>query len=140
MCFLGEMGMSVEVRVPTVLRKHTGGARVVQAQGDNVAAVLENLEQQFPGLKQEVMNEDGQVRQFVNIYVNDEDIRYLQSLQTALQDGDSVAILPAVAGGAPLPPNLRHEGGQGPTAFPHEGEGHRGGAATGWPVEAHQDS
>jgi sulfur-carrier protein len=92
--------MSVEVRVPTVLRKHTGGARVVQAQGNNVAAVLESLEQQYPGLKQEVMNEEGQVRQFVNIYVNDEDIRYLQSLQTALQDGDSLAILPAVAGGA----------------------------------------
>ncbi len=94
--------MSVEVRVPTVLRKHTGGARVVQAQGSNVAAVLESLEQQYPGLKQEVMNEDGQVRQFVNIYVNDEDIRYLQSLSTALQDGDTLAILPAVAGGAQL--------------------------------------
>ena len=91
--------MSVEVRVPTVLRKHTGGARVVQAQGTDVAAVLESLEQQFPGLKQEVMSEDGQVRRFVNIYVNDEDIRYLQSLQTALQDGDTLAILPAVAGG-----------------------------------------
>jgi MoaD family protein len=93
-------GMSVEVRVPTVLRKHTGGARVVQAQGPDVAAVIENLEQQFPGLKQELMNEEGKVRQFVNIYVNDEDIRYLQSLQTRLDEGDSLAILPAVAGGA----------------------------------------
>ncbi len=119
--------MSVEVRVPTVLRKHTGGARVVQAQGNNVAAVLESLEQQYPGLKQEVMNEEGKVRQFVNIYVNDEDIRYLQSLQTALQDGDSLAILPAVAGGAtsiatpsfgegdgrPIPSHLVGEGQDG---------------------------
>jgi MoaD family protein len=92
--------MSVEVRVPTVLRKHTGGARVVQAKGKDVASVLEDLEQQFPGFKQEVMNEEGAVRQFVNIYVNDEDIRYLQSLQTKLEEGDSLAILPAVAGGA----------------------------------------
>jgi sulfur-carrier protein len=95
--------MSVEVRVPTVLRKHTGGARVVQAQGADVAAVLDDLDQQFPGLKQEVMNEEGKVRQFVNIYVNDEDIRYLQSLKTRVEEGDSLAILPAVAGGS-LPP------------------------------------
>jgi MoaD family protein len=92
--------MSVEVRVPTVLRKHTGGARVVQAQGTDVAAVLDDLDHQFPGLKQEVMNEEGQVRQFVNIYVNDEDIRYLQSLKTKVEEGDSLAILPAVAGGS----------------------------------------
>jgi MoaD family protein len=97
---MGEQGMSVEVRVPTVLRKHTGGARVVRADGSDVRAVLDDLEHQFPGLKQEVMNEEGQVRQFVNIYVNDEDIRYLQSLQTKLEEGDSLAILPAVAGGS----------------------------------------
>src|SRR5881396_3637674 len=92
--------MSIEVRVPTVLRKHTGGARVAQSQGSTVAAVLEDLERQLPGLKQELVGEDGQMRQFVNIYVNDEDIRYLQRLDTQVADGDEVAILPAVAGGA----------------------------------------
>ncbi len=91
--------MSVEVRVPTVLRKHTGGVRVAQAEGTTVAGIIEDLDRQFPGLKQEVMNDEGQMRQFVNVYVNDEDIRYLDRLQTAVADGDEVAILPAVAGG-----------------------------------------
>lgn len=91
--------MSVEVRVPTVLRKHTGGARVVEAQGPTVGAVLDHLDEQFPGLKSELVTEQGQVRQFVNIYVNDEDIRYLQRLETKVADGDQLAILPAVAGG-----------------------------------------
>ncbi|HZT07161.1 MAG TPA: ubiquitin-like small modifier protein 1 [Chloroflexota bacterium] len=91
--------MSVEVRVPTVLRKHTGGARVVQSQGSTVAAVIDDLDRQFPGIKGELVNEAGQMRQFVNVYVNDEDIRYLQRLDTTVADGDQVAILPAVAGG-----------------------------------------
>ena len=92
--------MSVEVRVPTVLRKHTGGARVVEAEGRTVGAVIEHLESQFSGFKSELINEAGQVRQFVNIYVNDEDIRFLNRLETGVGDGDSLAILPAVAGGA----------------------------------------
>jgi len=96
--------MSVEVRVPTVLRKHTGGERVVQAEGTNVAAVLDSLLHRFPGLKDELFNEEGQVRQFVNIYVNDEDIRYLARLETSVDDGDNLAILPAVAGGGLTPP------------------------------------
>jgi MoaD family protein len=91
--------MSVEVRVPTVLRKHTGGARVVQADGSTVAAVIDSLDHQFPGLKGELLGDDGQLRQFVNIYLNDEDIRYLSRLETPLSEGDRVAILPAVAGG-----------------------------------------
>lgn len=94
--------MSVEVRVPTVLRKHTGGERVVQAEGTTVAAVLDSLLHRFPGLKDELLNEGGQVRQFVNIYVNDEDIRYLDRLETSVEDGDNLAILPAVAGGGRL--------------------------------------
>jgi len=98
--------MSVEVRVPTVLRRHTGGERKVQANGTTVAAVLESLVHQFPGLKDELLNEDGQVRQFVNIYVNDEDIRYLDRLETAVGDGDNLAILPAVAGGTISFPSL----------------------------------
>lgn len=92
--------MSVEVRVPTVLRKHTGGARIVQSQGETVAAVIEYLDRQFPGLKSDLVDDDGRLRQFVNIYVNDEDIRYLDRLDTKLADGDRVAILPAVAGGS----------------------------------------
>lgn len=94
-------GLSViEVQIPTVLRKHTNGERAVQADGSTVAAVIEALEAQFPGLRAELVGDDGQVRQFVNIYVNDEDIRYLDRLNTAVSDGDRMAILPAVAGGS----------------------------------------
>ena len=91
--------MSIEVRVPTVLRKHTDGARVVQAEGATIAGLLESLDQKYPGLKGEILNEEGQLRGFVNIYLNDEDVRYLGRLETKLSDGDRVAILPAVAGG-----------------------------------------
>jgi len=92
--------MSVEVRVPSVLRKHTGGARVVQSQPGTVSAVIADLDRQFPGLKHELMTDEGQMRQFDNVYVNDEDIRYLDRLNTSVADGDEVAILPAVAGGS----------------------------------------
>jgi len=92
--------MSVEVRVPTVLRRHTGGERVVRAEGGTVSAVLDSLVHEYPGLKDELLNEEGQIRQFVNIYVNDEDIRYLDRLATTVGDGDNLSILPAVAGGA----------------------------------------
>ena len=91
--------MSVEVQVPTVLRKHTNGERVVRTDGATVAAVIENLEAQYPGLREELRADDGQIRQFVNIYVNDEDIRYLGRLDTPVSDGDRLAILPALAGG-----------------------------------------
>lgn len=93
--------MAVDVQVPTVLRKHTAGARVVHAEGPTVAAVIDDLERQFPGLRDELLNEIGDVRHFVNIYVNDEDIRYLDRLRTKLEEGDRIAILPAVAGGGP---------------------------------------
>ena len=93
------MTAEIDVRVPTVLRKHTGGERVVKVEGDTVAAVLASLEQKYPEMRSELWDDAGQIRQFVNIYVNDEDIRYLQRLDTKVGAGDSVAILPAVAGG-----------------------------------------
>lgn len=91
--------MSIEVQVPTVLRKHTGGARVVRVEGATVAGLIEGLDGQFPGFRDELLNDQGEIRQFVNIYVNDEDIRYLDRLNTKLVSGDRVAILPALAGG-----------------------------------------
>ena len=92
--------MAIEVRVPTVLRRHTAGERVVTAEGGTVGAVIDSLVTRYPGLKEELLNEEGQLRQFVNLYVNDEDIRYLDRLDTRLKEGDNLAILPAVAGGA----------------------------------------
>ncbi|WP_293785352.1 MoaD family protein [uncultured Aeromicrobium sp.] len=91
--------MAIEVRIPTILRTYTDGERAVEAKGDTVAALIDDLESRHNGIKDRLI-EDGEARRFVNIYVNDEDIRFTGGLQTALSDGDTVVILPAVAGGA----------------------------------------
>jgi MoaD family protein len=91
--------MAVEVRVTAVLQKLTGGAKVVSADGTTVGEVLDNVEARFPGFKSQVVD-DGQLKRFVNIYLNDEDVRYLGALETPTQQGDVVSILPALAGGA----------------------------------------
>ncbi|HEY7068138.1 MAG TPA: ubiquitin-like small modifier protein 1 [Chloroflexota bacterium] len=91
--------MAINVRIPPILRETTGGERAVQGSGPTVAAVLEDLEQRHPGFRDRLFSDDGELRRFVNIYVNDEDIRYLAQLNTPVQDGDTLSILPAVAGG-----------------------------------------
>jgi len=90
--------MSVRVHIPTPLRQHTQGQAVVEATGTTVQAVLDDLGGKFPGISQRLF-EKGQVRRFVNVYLNDEDIRYLDNLATPVKDGDELAIIPAVAGG-----------------------------------------
>ena len=89
----------VQVRVPTPLRKFTAGADAVQAAGASVAAVVTDLDKQFPGIKERICDEAGQVRRFVNIFVNGEDIRFLQQLATPVKAGDELSIVPAIAGG-----------------------------------------
>ena len=89
----------VQVRVPTPLRKFTGGAEAVQASGTSVALVVSDLDKQFPGIKDRICDEAGQVRRFVNIFVNGEDIRFLQQLATPVKAGDELSIVPAIAGG-----------------------------------------
>jgi sulfur-carrier protein len=91
--------VSVEVRIPTVLRKHTNGQKAVQGAGETVREVLTGLDPTYPGLAEAVIAEDGNLARFVNMYVNDEDVRYLGALETEVKDGDVVSILPAVAGG-----------------------------------------
>jgi molybdopterin synthase sulfur carrier subunit len=91
--------MTIEVKIPTILRTYTGGARSVTAAGDTLSALLDNLDADHPGLKGRLITDDGGLHRFVNVYVNDEDVRFTGSLDTALKDGDSVTILPAVAGG-----------------------------------------
>ena len=91
--------MSVRVRVPTPLRKFTQGSDEVAVDGDTVLAMLEDLEQKHPGIKERIMDEGGKVRRFVNVYVNGDDIRFLKNVDTALKDGDSISIVPAIAGG-----------------------------------------
>jgi len=90
--------MAITVRIPTPLRTLTKGADEVSAEGATVGAVIEHLESQFPGMKDRLCDDKG-VRRFVNIYANDEDIRFLDDLDTELSDGDAVQIVPAIAGG-----------------------------------------
>jgi molybdopterin synthase sulfur carrier subunit len=90
--------MAIEVRVPTILRTYTGGEKAVSAQGESLGAVIDDLENNHPGIKERLV-EDGDLRRFVNVYVNDEDVRFTGGLTTSLSDGDAVVILPAVAGG-----------------------------------------
>ncbi|CAM3382043.1 MoaD/ThiS family protein [Stackebrandtia soli] len=91
--------MSVEVRIPTILRQHTGGAKVVSADGTDLDQLFTNLDAAHTGLRGRIITDDGALHRFVNVYVNDEDVRFTGGLKTALSDGDSVTILPAVAGG-----------------------------------------
>ena len=91
--------MAIEVRIPTILRTYTGGERVVQGAGATVTELIDKLEADHAGIKERLI-ENGEARRFVNIYVNDEDIRFTGNLQTPVADGDTVVILPAVAGGA----------------------------------------
>ncbi len=91
--------MAIEVRIPTILRSHTGGAKTVQGSGDTLSALIDDLDGKFSGFKGRLVTDEGALHRFVNIYVNDEDVRFTGALDTALQDGDSVTVLPAVAGG-----------------------------------------
>ena len=87
------------IRIPTPLRKLTNDLELVQTTGSNVGELLDNLEKAFPGLKERVCDEQGNVRRFVNVFVNGEDIRFLEEKATPVKDGDEVSIVPAIAGG-----------------------------------------
>ena len=91
--------MAIDVRIPTILRSYTGGAKSVEGAGGNLQALIDDLDSRHGGLKGRLITDDGGLHRFVNIYVNDEDVRFTGSLDTELKDGDSVTILPAVAGG-----------------------------------------
>ena len=91
--------MAVRVRIPTPLRSLTKGAADVQVKADTVIDLIEDLERQHPGLRDRLVEENGELRRFINIYVNQEDIRFLQGEKTSLKDGDEVVIVPAIAGG-----------------------------------------
>jgi MoaD family protein len=90
--------MAIEVRIPTILRTYTGGEKAVDANGATLSALIDDLEANHPGLKDRLI-EDGDLRRFVNVYVNDEDVRFLGGLEAPVTDGDQVVVLPAVAGG-----------------------------------------
>ena len=91
--------MSVSVRIPTPLRRATNGADKADVSGENVRAIIDDLDSQFPGIRARLCDDQGDLRNFVNIYVNGEDVRFLEGLGTSISDGDDVSIVPAVAGG-----------------------------------------
>jgi sulfur-carrier protein len=90
--------MSVEVRIPTILRPYTGGEKNVTGEGADLRVLIANLDSRYPGIAERLVDEQG-LRRFINVYLNDEDVRFLGGLDTVVADGDSVTILPAVAGG-----------------------------------------
>ncbi|QCW52621.2 MoaD/ThiS family protein [Nocardioides dongxiaopingii] len=91
--------MSVSVRVPTILRTYTGGESEVSATGSTLAEVLGDLDASYPGIRARILDEDGRLRRFVNVYVGNDDVRFLENLDTATPDGVQVSVIPAVAGG-----------------------------------------
>jgi len=91
--------MAIDVRIPTILRQHTMGEKTVSGSGSTLAELIKDLDGRHPGLADRVVDDSG-LRRFVNVYVNDEDVRFTGGLDTELTDGDEVTILPAVAGGA----------------------------------------
>jgi sulfur-carrier protein len=91
--------MAIEVRIPTILRTYTGGAKSVEGAGTTLAELIGDLDARYGGLRDQLQDESG-LRRFVNVYLNDEDVRFLGGLETPVKDGDTVTVLPAVAGGA----------------------------------------
>ena len=91
--------MAVKVRIPTPLRKLTNDVEVVEVNAKTMGDAINELQGQFPGIKERLVDETGAVRRFVNVYVNEEDIRFLENQQTLLKDGDEISIIPAIAGG-----------------------------------------
>ena len=91
--------MGVMVRIPTPLRRMTGGADKVELEVDDLSQMIDRLESDYPGFKERLLDEEGELRYFVNIYVNGEDIRFEQGLRTSIKSGDEISIVPAVAGG-----------------------------------------
>ncbi len=89
----------IKVRIPTPLRPMTGGKNEVEIAGNTIAEIIDNLGTAHPGIKERLYDEEGEVRRFINIYVNEEDIRFLTGKDTPLKDGDQVSIIPAIAGG-----------------------------------------
>lgn len=92
--------MAVSVRIPTILRTYTGGAAEVSAEGDTLTAVLDDLEANHPGIRARILDDSGEIRRFVNVYVGNDDVRFLDGLATEVKDGAQLSIIPAVAGGS----------------------------------------
>ena len=94
--------MSVTVRIPTPLRTFTNGVEEVKVEGKNIGEIISNLEANYKGIKERICDDSGQIRRFINFYLNDEDIRFLNNMETPVKDGDYISVVPAIAGGCQL--------------------------------------
>ncbi len=92
--------MTVQVRIPTVLRRFTGHKAVIEEEPGTIADLIERLNTRYPGLKDQLVSGEGELHRFINVYLNDEDVRYLDRLETSASEGDTVSVLPSVAGGS----------------------------------------
>lgn len=95
-----EEEVAVQVRIPTVLRRYTEQQAVVEEEPGTIADLISRLDERYPGMREQLLTDDGRLRRFVNVYVNDEDVRYLDQLDTEAAEGDTVSLLPSVAGGS----------------------------------------
>ena len=91
--------MASTIRIPTPLRKLTNDQETLEVESNTIGEAIDEIEGKFPGIKERLVDEEGEIRRFVNVYVNDEDIRFLENQDTPLKDGDDVSIIPAIAGG-----------------------------------------
>lgn len=91
--------MSVKVRIPTPLRKLTNNEEIIEVSADTVGAAISELQSRYPGIQDRLLDENGSIRRFVNVYVNEEDVRFLQNQETPIKSGDEISIIPAIAGG-----------------------------------------
>lgn len=91
--------MAIKIKIPTPLQKLTENKTEVETDGDTILELIENLEKKYPGIKERICSEDGKIRRFINIYVNEQDIRFLNGDETKIKDSDEVSIIPAIAGG-----------------------------------------
>ena len=98
--------MPIKVRIPTPLRTLTGGKAEVESNGSNIIEIINDLEKNFSGIKERICEQNDQVRRFVNVYLNDEDIRFIDNINSKVKDGDTISIIPAIAGGAPEKKNF----------------------------------
>ena len=131
--------MSVAVRIPTVFRKYTEGESQVKVDPGTIGELIGQLEHRYPGFKGQVLTDDGSLHRFINVYVNDEDIRYIQKLDTKASEGDTVSLLPSVAGGSQKGSDRLDDRGHYPTPPRRGGEsvaGHLCGEAGGKQIGA----
>jgi molybdopterin synthase sulfur carrier subunit len=91
--------MAVQIRIPTPLRRFTGGTDVVSANGSSLKEIIDDLERNHPGLRERLLDENGELRRFVNVFINGDDVRFLDQLSSKVKDGDDISIVPAIAGG-----------------------------------------